>query len=132
MILKILLFFALVLAVAKPLGVYMARLFSRTKTYAVERTIYRLTGVDETREQSWTAYTIAMLVFSAVTLVLTYAIERLQHLLPLNPDKLGANGVSVERVRALIDRNVEGRFLGVFGEPRVNVLRLNLAVAELK
>jgi K+-transporting ATPase ATPase A chain len=88
--LKILLYFALILAVAWPLGVYMARLFGRTKTYAIEKAIYRLGGVDETKEQSWTAYTIAMLVFSFVTLLLTYAIERLQHLLPLNPDKLGA------------------------------------------
>jgi K+-transporting ATPase ATPase A chain len=88
--LKILVYFALILAVAKPLGVYMARLFTREKTYAVERAIYRLGGIDETTEQSWSAYTIAMLVFSAVTLFLTYAIERLQHILPLNPDKLGA------------------------------------------
>src|SRR4051794_269282 len=70
------------------MGVYMARLFSRQRTYGVERAIYRIGGVDETKEQTWTAYTIAMLIFSAVTLFLTYAIERLQHLLPLNPDKL--------------------------------------------
>jgi len=88
--LKILIYFALIAAVAKPAGVYMARLFTREKTYAIERAIYRLTGVDETKEQSWSAYTIAMLVFSAVTLLLTYAIERMQHLLPLNPDKLAA------------------------------------------
>ncbi|HEY2093529.1 MAG TPA: potassium-transporting ATPase subunit KdpA [Thermoanaerobaculia bacterium] len=89
LVLKIVVYFALIVAVAKPLGVYMARLFTRQKTYGVERAIYRLTGVDETKEQSWTAYTIAMLVFSAVTLLLTYAVERLQHLLPLNPDRLG-------------------------------------------
>jgi K+-transporting ATPase ATPase A chain len=88
--LKIAVYFALILAVAKPLGVYMARLFTREKSYAVERAIYRLGGIDATKEQSWTAYTIAMLVFSGVTLLLTYAIERLQHVLPLNPDKLGA------------------------------------------
>jgi len=88
--LKIVVFFVLILAVAKPIGTYMARLFTREKTYAVERAIYRLAGVDEKKEQSWTAYTIAMLVFSAVTLSLTYAIERLQHVLPLNPDRLGA------------------------------------------
>ena len=88
--LKIFIYFALILAVAKPLGVYMARLFTREKTYAVERVIYRLTGVDETQEQSWAAYTIAMLVFSAVTLFLTYAIERLQQHLPLNPDHMPA------------------------------------------
>ena len=88
--LKILIYFALILAVAKPLGVYMARLFTRDSTWAIERGIYRLTGVDETKEQTWAAYTIAMLVFSAITLFLTYAIERFQHVLPLNPDKMPA------------------------------------------
>ncbi len=87
---KILIYFALILAVAKPMGVYMARLFSRERSNAVERAIYRLAGIDETKEQTWTQYTIAMLIFSAITLLLTYAVERLQHLLPLNPDKLGA------------------------------------------
>jgi len=87
---NIVIYFALILAVAKPMGVYMARLFSRERTYAVERFLYRLGGIDETKEQSWTAYTIAMLVFSAVTLFLTYAIERLQHHLPLNPDHMPA------------------------------------------
>ncbi len=82
--------FLLIAAVTKPLGLYMARVFSRKKTYAIERAIYRLGGVDETREHDWMQYTIAMLVFNAVGLLLTYGIERLQHLLPLNPDKLGA------------------------------------------
>jgi K+-transporting ATPase B subunit/K+-transporting ATPase KdpA subunit len=86
--LETVIYFTLILAVAKPIGVYMARLFTREKTYAVERAIYRLAGVDETTEQSWSGYTIAMLVFSAVTLVLTYAVERLQNILPLNPDRL--------------------------------------------
>src|SRR6266540_56731 len=83
-------YFLLIAAVTKPIGLYMAGVFSRKKTYAIERAIYRLGGVDETREHDWMQYTIAMLVFSAVGLLLTYGIERLQHLLPLNPDKLGA------------------------------------------
>src|SRR5512140_1520740 len=90
LVLKITVYFALIFAVARPIGVYMARLFTRQKSYAVERAIYRLGGIDETRQQSWSAYTNAMLVFSAVTLILTYAIERLQGVLPLNPDKLPA------------------------------------------
>jgi K+-transporting ATPase ATPase A chain len=89
-VLKLAVYFALVLAIAKPIGTYMAHLFTRTRSLAVERAIYRVCGVDETKEQNWSQYTIAMLVFSGVTLLLTYAIERLQHLLPLNPDKLSA------------------------------------------
>jgi K+-transporting ATPase ATPase A chain len=86
---NIALYFLLIVAAAKPTGVYIARVFERKKTYAVERAIYRIAGVDETREHDWMQYTIAMLVFSGAGLLLTYAIERLQHLLPLNPDKLG-------------------------------------------
>src|SRR6202522_3701994 len=87
-------FFALVLICAKPLGVYMACVFERERTFAdrlcrpVERLIYRLTSVDETHEMRWTEYSIVMLLFSLVTLLVTYAIERLQHLLPLNPQHL--------------------------------------------
>lgn len=54
------------------------------------RLVYKLTGIDETREMRWTEYSIAMLVFSLVTLIATYAIERLQHILPLNPQHLAA------------------------------------------
>jgi K+-transporting ATPase ATPase A chain len=93
---QILLFFALVLVCAKPVGVYMVRVFEREKTFLdvlfrpLERLVYKLTGIDETREMRWTEYSIAMLVFSLVTLIATYAIERLQHILPLNPQHLAA------------------------------------------
>jgi potassium-transporting ATPase potassium-binding subunit len=92
---KILVFFLLVLAVTKPLGLFIRRVFCGEKTFLdpllkpVERLIYRFAGVDEKREHDWMQYTIAMLIFSAVGLVLTYAIQRLQHVLPLNPDHLG-------------------------------------------
>jgi K+-transporting ATPase ATPase A chain len=89
-LLKIAVYFLLILAVTKPVGLYMARVFERKKTYAIERAVYRVAGVDETREHDWMQYTIAVLVFSGAGLLLTYAMERLQHLLPLNPDKLGA------------------------------------------
>jgi potassium-transporting ATPase potassium-binding subunit len=74
----------------------MARVFERERTFAdrilrpIERLIYRLTGIDETHEMRWTEYAVAMLLFSLVTMVVTYAIERLQHILPLNPQKLAA------------------------------------------
>src|SRR4051812_31070750 len=91
-ILEIAVHFLLILAVTKPLGLYMRRVFSREKTFLdpllrpLERLVYRVSGVDETKEHGWIEYTVAMLVFSAVGLLLTYAIQRLQHLLPLNPD----------------------------------------------
>ena len=87
-------FFAFVLVCARPLGLYMARVFERERTFAdrvfrpIERLIYRLSGIDETREMRWTEYAVVMLLFSLVTMLVTYAIERLQHLLPLNPQHL--------------------------------------------
>jgi len=89
-------FFLLVLACATPLGVYMARVFERKHTIAdpvlrpVEKLLYRLTGVDEHHEMCWTEYGFAMLIFSLVTMLATYAIERLQNILPLNPQHLAA------------------------------------------
>jgi len=91
---QIAIFFALVLVCAKPLGVYMARVFERERTFAdpilrpVERLIYRLTGIDEVHEMRWTEYSVVMLLFSLVTLLATYGIERLQLYLPLNPQHL--------------------------------------------
>jgi potassium-transporting ATPase potassium-binding subunit len=93
---KIAVYFLLILAVTKPLGLFLRRVFAREKTILdpllrpIERLVYRVGGVDETREHDWVQYTIAMLVFSGVGLLFTYAIERLQHVLPLNPDKLAA------------------------------------------
>lgn len=94
--LQILLFFGIILVITKPLGLYMARVFERERTFAdrlfgpVERLLYRITGVDESHEMRWTEYGIAMLLFSAVTMLLTYGIERLQAILPWNPQKLAA------------------------------------------
>ena len=91
---QIFFFFALVLVCAKPLGLYMARVFQRERTLAdrifrpIERLIYRLTGIDEAYEMRWTEYSITMLIFSAISMLATYAIERLQHVLPLNPQHL--------------------------------------------
>jgi K+-transporting ATPase ATPase A chain len=93
---QIFLFFAVVLACAKPLGVYMARVFEREHTFAdvlcrpLERMIYKLTRIDEKHEMRWTEYAISMLLFSASSMLLTYFVERLQHVLPLNPEKLAA------------------------------------------
>ncbi|HSV12980.1 MAG TPA: potassium-transporting ATPase subunit KdpA [Tepidisphaeraceae bacterium] len=84
------------LALTKPLGVFMARVFERERTFMdpvlrpIERVIYRLTGVDEEHEMRWTEYAVAMLLFSLVSMLLLYAMERLQTMLPFNPQKLTA------------------------------------------
>jgi K+-transporting ATPase ATPase A chain len=94
--LQIILFIALVLLLARPMGAYMTQVFERRRTFLdplltpVERLLYRLTGIDADHEMRWTEYAVVMLVFSAATLVLTYIVERLQHILPLNPQHLSA------------------------------------------
>jgi K+-transporting ATPase ATPase A chain len=96
--LQIAVFLLIVLALTKPLGVYMVRVFGRERTWIdplfrpIERLIYRLTGVDETREMRWTEYAGAVLAFSLVSMLVLYLIERLQGLLPFNPQGLGAIG----------------------------------------
>jgi len=88
---QILLFAAIIFAITKPLGNYMYRVFEGDRQPlprlfgAIERLLYRLCGVDPKQHQDWKQYTLAMLVFSAITLLVTYGIERLQHVLPLNP-----------------------------------------------
>jgi K+-transporting ATPase ATPase A chain len=92
--LQIFFFLAVVLALTKPLGLLMTRVFGGERTFLhpllrpVERLIYRLTGVDEGREMRWTEYAAAMLLFSLVSMLLLYLIQRLQGWLPLNPQGL--------------------------------------------
>src|SRR5690349_13457245 len=89
-------FLLLVFLVTKPMGVFMARVFNREKTFMdpvlrpLERMLYRVTGVDENHEMRWTEYAIAMLLFSVVSMIVLYLMERLQGYLPFNPQKLGA------------------------------------------
>src|ERR1035441_6709033 len=91
--LQIFVFFALILAITKPLGAFMAKVFSGERTLLdpvarpIERLLYRLTGVDEKHEMRWTEYAVAMLLFSGVSMALLYVIERMQKFLPLNPQK---------------------------------------------
>ena len=92
--LQIAVFIAAVLLLAKPMGSYLTRVFERRKTWLdsvlvpCERLLYRATGIDPLQEMRWTEYMMALLVFSAATLVLTYLVERIQHWLPLNPQHL--------------------------------------------
>jgi len=94
--LQIILFLVLVFLVTKPMGVFMTHVFNREKTFMdpvlrpVERLLYRVTGVDEDHEMRWTEYAIAMLLFSVVSMIVLYLMQRLQAYLPFNPQKLGA------------------------------------------
>jgi potassium-transporting ATPase potassium-binding subunit len=94
--LQIFLFLLVTFALAKPAGLFMTRVFAREKTWLdpllrpCEQVLYKLTGVDEKREMRWTEYTIAMLLFSGVSMTLLYVIERVQQWLPWNPQKLAA------------------------------------------
>lgn len=89
--LQISLLFLAVLLVIKPLGLYMARVFSGERTFLspvlgrVERDLYRVSGVNPEKEQSWLGYTLAMLAFSLAGFLALYAMLRLQAYLPLNP-----------------------------------------------
>ena len=93
---QILLFLFFVFLVTKPIGIFLTKVFNRERTFMdpmlrpVERLLYRVCGVDENREMRWTEYAIAMLLFSLVSMIVLYGLERLQAYLPFNPQKLGA------------------------------------------
>jgi potassium-transporting ATPase potassium-binding subunit len=94
-LLQILLFALLMTASARPLGGYLERVFAGKRTIpssllgSIESALYRLAGVDRTAEQTWFAYTGALLTFNLVGFLLLYALQRFQDLLPLNPQHLG-------------------------------------------
>ncbi len=89
--LQISLLFVAVLLVVKPLGLYMAKVFSGERTWLspvfspIERGLYAAAGVDMKKEQGWLGYTLSMLVFSIASFLALYAILRLQAFLPFNP-----------------------------------------------
>ena len=93
-LLQILLYFAIILAGTPLIGGYMARVFAGERTplspvlAPVERAVYGLCGIDPEREQHWTRYALAALALNAVGWLLLYAILRLQHFLPWNPERL--------------------------------------------
>src|SRR5262245_55894300 len=93
---QIAIYCAIVLVLVQPLGAFMTRVFSGEQTFLspilrpVEVVLYRLCGVDETREQDWLTYTVAMLLFHIGGFVILYALLRLQGFLPFNPQAMGA------------------------------------------
>jgi K+-transporting ATPase ATPase A chain len=94
--LQFLLFSIVLLASVRPVGIYMARVFEGERTWLdpvlrpFEKLIYKLSGVNAEREMNWRQYAFAMLSFAAVSLVITYVIERTQQWLPWNPRGLPA------------------------------------------
>jgi K+-transporting ATPase ATPase A chain len=91
---QIFIFFGLVLLLTKPLGVFLYRVYERKPTFLdpvlrpMEKFLYRVCGVDETKEMDWKGYGVAMLLYSGVSLLILYLIERTQQWLPLNPQKM--------------------------------------------
>ena len=102
-ILQIALFFGLILALTKPVGLFMARLFQGRRTVLhpvvrpAETLIYKVCGVREDHEQRWTEYAASVLAFSFFAFLFTYALVRLQGLLPLNPQGFGASQVTPDQ-----------------------------------
>jgi K+-transporting ATPase ATPase A chain len=94
--LQVALYCVLLLLLTKPLGGYMTRVFAGERTplspvlRPLERGLYRVSGVDEAQEQHWVTYAIAMLAFTFAGFVVLYALQRLQAVLPFNPQKLDA------------------------------------------
>ncbi len=95
-LIQIVLFMVVLLALAKPLGSYMAKVYQGERTFLnrivepIERFIYRISGIDPKIEMDWKVYAIAMLTFNVLGLLFVYALQRLQGILPLNPQGLGA------------------------------------------
>ncbi|HET9000505.1 MAG TPA: potassium-transporting ATPase subunit KdpA, partial [bacterium] len=95
-VLRILLYLAVVFVLVKPLGAYMARVYEGGRTMfdpalrPLERALYRFCRIDPVEDMTWQTYTIAMLVFTLVGMLLLYALQRLQGVLPLNPQGMSA------------------------------------------
>jgi K+-transporting ATPase ATPase A chain len=95
---QIALYCAIIIALTKPLGGYMTRVFNGERTFLwpvfrpIERLFYGLSGVDEKEDQHWLVYAIAMLAFSMAGFVVLYALQRLQAVLPFNPQAMPAVG----------------------------------------
>ena len=99
-VLQIGIYFALILICAKPLGAFMARVFEGQRTFLhpvlrwLEVLTYKAAGVREGVEQRWTQYAASLLSFSIFGFILVYLLQRMQGILPFNPQHFGAGNVS--------------------------------------
>lgn len=87
-LLQIALFFAFLLLLVKPLGSWIARVYEG-RPWKLDRLIYRLTGVNPEEEMDWKIYALSVLLFSAVGILCLYTLQRIQRLLPANPQRFG-------------------------------------------
>ena len=94
--LQLIIYFVVLLILVKPLGAYMAKVYQGERLFLdpilgpVERFLYRLSGIDSRSEMAWKTYAIAMLLFNILGLTFVYLLQRLQGILPLNPQGIGA------------------------------------------
>ncbi|HLP81212.1 MAG TPA: potassium-transporting ATPase subunit KdpA, partial [Nitrosomonas sp.] len=93
---QLILYLAVLIALAKPLGSFMAKVYQGKRTFLdpvlgpAERLIYRVCGINLEEDMNWKTYAIAVMVFNVLGLLVVYALQRLQAVLPLNPMGLGA------------------------------------------
>lgn len=93
---QLILYLVLLVGLSVPIGHFIAKVFQEEKTFLtpflapIERLIYRITGIDPSRDMTWRQYTLAMIVFNVVGLFFVYIVQRLQHMLPFNPQSLAA------------------------------------------
>jgi potassium-transporting ATPase potassium-binding subunit len=88
-LLQITVYFLVLLALTKPVGVFMARVFDGRMKFRLEGLLYKLCGIKPEQEQRWTQYAGAMLMFTLAGVLLTYLIQRIQGFLPFNPQGFG-------------------------------------------
>ncbi len=124
---------ALVLLV-KPLGAYMAEVFAGKPTWLssigtpVERTLYRLSGINPDEDMSWKRYASAMLVFNLLGLLIVYILQRAQQWLPLNPQAFGAVGAD-SAMNTAISFATNTNWQGYAGESTMSYLTQMLGLA---
>jgi len=131
--LQVVFFLVVVVALAKPLGLYMARIYEGQPAFLnrigapLERLIYRACGVDPAQEMRWTQYAAAVLAFSLIGLLVAYALQRLQNYLPLNPAGMAA--VSADSsFNTSVSFNTNTNWQGYAGESTMSYLTQMLAL----
>jgi potassium-transporting ATPase potassium-binding subunit len=133
-LLQLALYVVVLVALVKPLGAYMAAVFGGEPTFVspvlgpVERLIYRVSGIDPAHESDWRSYAFSVLLVNLLGFVAVYALQRLQHLLPLNPQELG--GVSPDSsFNTAVSFATNTNWQGYVGEATMSYLTQMLGLA---